>query len=586
MTSTTLRAVTKKWLPQIAILCLLIQPAIGQSQPSSLQQATDSQADENFAAAALQYKNWLATDGATGADKRHVKIKLPVIEEAALLGGGEDVNLYLKALDSRAKKDISQALISLEQLIQNHPDSRLRDDSLYLKGYILLMDNFDFSGSTQAMAALRAELPDSKYYDTALYSQAIAEEQQGNSSAAATLLGELKNRHTAFSIDLLGYAHPKDQITSRYWFNRSNQRLNIIEQAKKSAATIISKKKIDHPDYQWRMIVSADGNNHTLLLKPAALLNNTEISLPADVTSENQDFEVMAGIVEGVPDSWVRATIQGDTLSGTIATNGSHTPLLAAATAGSLGYYNRLLQSDRNGNTAKQHATALKPPTNSNAIDNYLYKIKNHKRKSKSRTPVTHVARLGVVIDSQYNDYHSGKGFNKAMSILNHTDGIFREEFGIALHIESVIVIADRKKDPMNVGYKPMDQILRNFRRYRMKTKKLGKDIGIATLFTGNKNSDLPLGLAWIGTACRNDGYDVSAVTPFRNTDLLSTHEIAHSLGAPHDAETACGESRYMMSRRLSSTTKQTFSACSIQSVKARLSAKSCHVKAADFRFE
>lgn len=566
----------------MALLSFIFQPAFGQS----LLQASASEANDDFGTAVLRYRAWLASEQASGADKRHVKIKLPVLEEASLLGGGEDVSLYLDALAARADKNIPLALTKLDQLIENHPSSRLRDDSLYLTGYILLMDKFDFSGSAQAMAALRAELPDSKYYDTALYSQAIAEEQQGNTSNARNLLSELRNRHTAFSINLIDFALPKDQLTSRYWFNRSDQRLNIIKLANKNAAKIISRNEINHHNYQWRMVISSAGKKYTLLLKQSTLLKNTQLSATANDLPIDDGVELLQGIVEGKPDSWVRITVVGSTITGTLSVDNSREPLLAAATDGSLSYYNRLLKSDINGIATSHHADALQPPQASNAIDDYLNKIRNYNNKPTPQTQITHIASLGVVIDSQYNHYHGGRGFSRALSILNYTDGIFREEFGIALHVESVVVITDQKKDPMNIGYQTMEQILRNFRRYRNKADMLGNNIGMATLFTGNKNSDLPVGLAWMGAACRNDGYDVSVVTPFSQDALLSTHEIAHSMGAQHDADTSCREGHHIMTKRISGRTKQTFSACSVQSVKAKLAASSCHSLAAGLRFE
>ncbi len=575
MASTTNKSIKTIWLIPLTLLCFCLPPAFGQS----LNLAQVSETTGDYGNAAHLYKKWLATDQASGAAKRHVKIRLPVIEEAALLGGGEDVSLYLDTLAARADKNIPLALNKLDTLLEDHPNSRLRDDSLYLKAYILLMDEFDFVESAAALASLRAEFPDSKYYDTALYSQAIAEEQLGNTATTITLLSELRERHTAFSIGLIGFSLPRDQLTSRYWFERSDQRLNHIKTAQKNAAKIISKTQITHPIYQWHMAVESGGKNYELLLKPSDLLQNTALPDNVDSTSAPHKIEALEGIVEGEPDSWVRLTVEGNTLTGTLSIEGKRKPLLAAATDGTLGYYNRLLRSDINGITANQRADGLKPPQARNAIDNYLNHIQSQNRKSNRGTEVSHIVRLGVVIDSQFNHYHGGRGFQKALSILNTTDGIFREEFGIALHIESMVVIAERKQDPMNIGYKTMEQIIRNFQLYRSATDKLGNDIGLATLFTGNKNSDRPLGLAWIGTACRTDGYDVSVVTPFSNANLLTTHEIAHSLGAPHDADTSCGESNFLMSRNISYSTKQRFSRCSVKSVRALLARSKCHIR-------
>lgn len=570
-----MKAVNLTGFAFVILLCTILQPANAQT----LAVARSFEVVQNFGSALEVYKEWMTTDQATGADKRYVKIKLPVLEEAVRLGGGGDLVLYLDALSARANQDIPAALALLNQLLANYPNSRLRDDSRYLIGYILLMDQFDFSAAGKAMAGLQNEFPDSTYFDSALYSQAIAEEQQGNSSVATELFTKLRQRHTAHSITVFDFVWPKDQLVSRYWFSRSNDRLKIIKLARVNATSVVSKTAIKHDKYRWRVLVSSAGKQYTLLLKPGSIVEESQLSEAAPDNSGFGAVEVLVGVVEGEADSWVRITIQGKALSGVISISGYRQPLMAAATDSSLGYYNRLLRSDIDGNASSQHADVLRAPPPDNAIDQYLRSIQGSNYKTDQLNGVSHVARLGIVIDSQFNAYHSGRGFHKALSILNTTDGIFREEFGIAIHIERVIVIADRDNDPMKLGRTTMVKMMRNFRRYRSNNAMLGDDIGLATLFTGNKNTDLPLGLAWIGTACRTDGYDVSVVTPFSHSGLLSTHEIAHSMGASHDYETTCGEGRQLMSRSISRQTKDTFSSCSRRAVASYLANSSCHAK-------
>lgn len=566
------KAVMKTVLVITLLLCSIANPAFSQA----LQRARTAELVQDYDAALQVYKKWLATDLATGAEKRYVKIKLPVLEEAVRLGGGVDLALYLDALSARSDQNISLAISLLNKLLADHSGSRLRDDSHYLIGYMQLMDQFDFSGAGKAMADLQADFPDSRYIDSALYIQAIAFEQLGDSAMAAKLFGKLRQRHTAFSIAAIDFLLPKDQLVSRYWFTRSDRRLKIIDSANENAARILSRTAITDDDYQWRMVVKSGGGQYTLLLKPSSILNGERFPNAMANSVDKEEIEVMIGVVEGSPDSWVRITLQGSSLSGTISIQGYRQPLMAAATDGSLGFYNQLLRSDIDGNGANLQDDLLQPPT-SNAINNQQQSINNARRATNLLNNVTHIARLGVVIDTQFNDYHGGNGYHKALSILNTADGIFQEEFGIGLRIQRVVVIPDRNNDPMKLGRITLEKMMRNFRSYRR--EKLGSDIGMATLFSGNKNSDLPLGLAWIATACRTDAYDVSVVTPFNKPGLLSTHEIAHSLGAPHDYETACGESRHLMSRGISHKTKQTFSNCSRQLVAEHLSRSRCHVQ-------
>ena len=558
----------------MAMLLAFVVPAAGQS----LDSARQMEAAGNYSGALKLYKAWLSGGNGSGADRRYTKIKLPVLEEAVRLGGGGDLDLYLVALSARADKNISQALGHLNRLLDNYANSRLRDDSIYLIGYIQLMDHFDFPAASKSMARLQREFQDSRYFDSALYSQAIAEEQLGNTTTATKLFNQLRDRHTFLSVDLFGFALAKQQVNSRYWFDRSDQRLKHIELTKDSAAKIVSRTLIPNGKYKWRLTISSAGEIYTVLLNPSDVIEELQISDVADASSVRNDVELLSGVVDGVANSWVRVTVEDGALSGIISIDGRRQPLIAAATSGTLGYYNPLLRRDVHGNRSSQHADALRAPQRSNPISSYLDSIRGGNRGPDPAADVIRIVRMGVVIDSQFNDYHGGRGFHKALSILNTADGIFQDELGVALHIESVSVIKNRRKDPMNIGDSTIKEMLNNFRRYRRKNSKIAKGIEMATLFSGNKNNDVPMGLAWIGTLCRRDGYDVSVVTPFSEPGLLAAHEIAHTLGAPHDYETSCGESGYIMSRHISRGTLQAFSSCSRQAVANYLESARCKV--------
>ena len=149
--------------------------------------------------------------------------------------------------------------------------------------------------------------------------------------------------------------------------------------------------------------------------------------------------------------------------------------------------------------------------------------------------------------------------------------------------VDTVVVIDNNDNDPMNLGSVTMEAMMRNFKDYRLASPDLGSDIGMATLFSGNKNNDSALGLAWIGSACRADGYDVSVVTPYKMPSLLSTHEIGHTMGAPHDSDTSCSsQNRHIMWPFLSSASGRTFSSCSKEAVADTMAANNCHIDAMD----
>lgn len=160
-------------------------------------------------------------------NKQTAAIKAPVLQEAALYGDGEDFDLYLRAMNARNSGDLDIALAELDAFEVIHADSYLADDAAYLRAYINLIDQKDFVAAEKSMKQLRADYPDSNYYDTALYSEGLAHQRMGNRQLARNIFEDLKYRHTgmaAFGIELA-----KDNIISRMWFERADQALLSLD---------------------------------------------------------------------------------------------------------------------------------------------------------------------------------------------------------------------------------------------------------------------------------------------------------------------------------------------------------------------
>ena len=180
----------------------------------------------NYQAAKQTYNDYIEGEPVT-INKRRAAIKLPVIEESEVYGDGKDFDMYLSALDSREAGDLGEATTTIDVLQTLYADSYLADDALYLKGYIQLMDEKNYTEALRTMQALRKQYPDSTYYDTALYSEAIAQQEIGNDAVAREILLDLRYRHTG--VDVLGVALPKDNLVSRLWFDRANSALDTID---------------------------------------------------------------------------------------------------------------------------------------------------------------------------------------------------------------------------------------------------------------------------------------------------------------------------------------------------------------------
>lgn len=160
-------------------------------------------------------------------NKRRAAIKAPVIKESALYGTGEDFELYLSAVNARENGDMDLAMADLDALLLLHKDSYIADDALYLRGYIQLTDQQDYAAARLTMQALRKQYPDTTYYDTALYSEALSHQQMGDYDLARSIFEDLKYRHTG--MDTLGITLPKDNVMSRLWFGRADAALDAMD---------------------------------------------------------------------------------------------------------------------------------------------------------------------------------------------------------------------------------------------------------------------------------------------------------------------------------------------------------------------
>jgi len=189
-------------------------------------QAKELENSGDYAQARKRYSAYIEGQPVT-SNKQRAAIKLPVIEESSIYGDGQDFDMYLSAMDLRDNGKFAEASTELEILSQIYSDGYLGDDALYLKGYIQLMDEKNYLGALKTMQQLRKQYPDSTYYDTALYSEAIAEQELGNLPVAKEILLDLRYRHTG--VDVLGVALAKDNLVSRLWFDRANTALDSLD---------------------------------------------------------------------------------------------------------------------------------------------------------------------------------------------------------------------------------------------------------------------------------------------------------------------------------------------------------------------
>lgn len=201
-------------------------------------------------------------------------------------------------------------------------------------------------------------------------------------------------------------------------------------------------------------------------------------------------------------------------------------------------------------------------------------------------TTVTRALRVGIVVDSRFNETHQNRGLARALSIMNSVDAIYQSQLGVALVVEGIRVYDDPATDPMRDNSGSVEKILTNFRPIRNTDERLPNDLTLVHLFTGHRDPERVIGLGWISTACRLDGFDLSMSTPFPFDSLLAAHEIAHNLGALHDDNPQClsettERPNTLMWPELSGSSTADFSLCSTRDMQASINA-SCNLNNID----
>lgn len=497
-----------------------------------------------------------------------VQTRVAVLHEAA--DAGDALDVFLRALDARDAGQLEQALELLDWIVTERANSTLLDDALYLGAYLSVMDGYDFSDAQARLAELSRRFPDSAYSDSADYLSAIVAEQMGNTATARQILVTLRDRHTALGLPF-GFRWPAGNVLSRYWFDRAERRIDIIDRRLRTASRIEGSDVLD--DGRMRVGVNVDGIDMQLLLSPSALVRDTSWNDARLIDRLPPDVGVYEGEVEGSEGSWVRATISNGSITGMIEINGVRMRLLPAHLTGTLDYYQPSSRHSTVGTAGGfdptdptlanqlQAIDLLRAPPRSNASGNTL-------RAGATQQTEIRAVPISIVVDSRFDAYHAGMGLATALNYLNIADGVYRQ-YGLAITLDEAVGFTD-DADPMKLNAGTLESFLRTFRTYRMSHETLFEDSAAAYLFTGNQKTDVTLGLAWIDTLCRTDGYDVGITTPSSFGDVLLTHELGHSFGAQHDSDTACAsDSDALMWPHISDNTPTRLTSCSAASVSA-----------------
>ena len=279
-----------------------------------------------------------------------------------------------------------------------------------------------------------------------------------------------------------------------------------------------------------------------LVLTPSPAIEQTYASSLVDGSNIPITATAYVGYVASDPTGWLRLVIDKDWIDGIIHYNGQYWKI----------YTDRL---------------------------NDVYYELWHPHSHRDVIPVPDTADqtlpITLLIDKAYNA--DGRGLARALSVINVVDGIYREQFNVGLQVVHVVQ-STQKDDPLYLPNSTMAEVLHHILDHRNATPFISKETHLVHAFIGYETTDPPVGLSWLKPECGIQGFDLSISGPYTYPYMLTSHEIAHTLGMAHDTKslTCKADVESAMWPFIDINSSHHFSSCAKSVVKSRV-ANGCY---------
>lgn len=188
----------------------------------------------------------------------------------------------------------------------------------------------------------------------------------------------------------------------------------------------------------------------------------------------------------------------------------------------------------------------------------------------------TQEIRLSAVADEVFVSDFGNNSEAELLTRFNGVDGIFSEQLGIQITIDSV-TLEQPGDDTFTTSV--AGDLLDELSDLRFNTPAM-RNTGLTHLYTGRNLDGSTVGVAFLNALCSSrfgTGLSMAGLGLMTDT-LVAAHEIGHNFGAPHDGETGsdCESStgRFLMSPRVNGS--DTFSQCSIDEMTPQIAGASC----------
>ena len=282
---------------------------------------------------------------------------------------------------------------------------------------------------------------------------------------------------------------------------------------------------------------------------------------------------VYRGTLNGVPDSWVRMVIDGDSATGMIFDGTTAYAIERDELSG------RPIMFRLEDLEIPPNSLACSALTASNSGAQLLSKVSADVSSQVQAAPgATQNIDVAVIADFEFtSDKGAGNAAAEMLTRMNNVDGIFSDQLGVQITVNRTDTFSTAS-DPFS-DETDSELLIDELSDYRNGNADQRSN-GLSHLFTGRNLDGSTVGIAYTSAVCsRRFGVGLTQGTHSATFDsLIAAHELGHNFGAPHDGTSgsACESTTgdWLMSPRLNGTDQ--FSACSISEMQSVVSQASC----------
>jgi len=351
------------------------------------------------------------------------------------------------------------------------------------------------------------------------------------------------------------------------------QRLELRRTVMAAAQPPPEEASADVEDYTETLTFDALSRSFELQLKP-----NHRLLTRAARRALPEGIALYRGRLAGKDGSWTRIVISNGVPQGLIW-DGEQMFAIEAPEAGAVSSTSPMIYRLADTHVAPGTMSCGAARASASGASMYAGLVGELSAATAKATGANSEIRVSAIGDYEFTNRFGPTAATAIAARLNNVDGIFSEQLGVQITVDTIETFTDPEDDPFT-DTTDSDDLLEKLGFYRRDTP-LHNSHGLTHLYTGQVLDETTVGIAYLDALCHpRFGAGLSEGRPGTLTfdSLIAAHEIGHNFGAPHDAEEGSDceaePDTFLMAANLNGSDQ--FSQCSIEQIQPRIAAASC----------